>query len=154
MTNENIKQMLYNYKKLDKWIEEGEKELEFIREKIEALYSVGVGKISDMPHGTGTSDNTLNAVDGIIKLKEVYNERSKVIAKELKEYYSQKETVEWIYPQLRPLHQEILDKRYFKNMIWKDVCGDSELDIDTWKKANTELFKIITKLLETKKAGN
>jgi len=139
--------MLYNYKKLDKWIEDGEKELDLIREKIDILYSVGVGNISDMPHGTGISDNTLNAVDGVIKLKEVYNERSKVIADELKEYYRQKKIVEWIYPQLRPLHQEIIDKRYFQNMYWKDVYADSELDSTTWGKANTELYKIINKLL-------
>ena len=33
LTNENIKQILYNYKKIDKWIADGEKELELIREK-------------------------------------------------------------------------------------------------------------------------
>lgn len=150
MTNEYLKQILYNYKKLDKWIEDGEKELDFIREKIDVLYSVGVSSLSDMPHGTGISDNTLNAVDGVIKLKEVYNERSNVIAKELKEFYRQKEFVEWVYPKLRPLHQEIVEKRYFQNLTWRDVCTDSELDITTWTKANTELFKIITKLLKEK----
>lgn len=150
MTNENIKRMLYNYKKLDKWIEDCEKELEFIREKIDALYSVGVSNISDMPHGTGTSDNTLNAVDGIIKLKEVYNERSKVIARELKEYYKQKELVEWIFPQLRPLHQDILELRYFKNMIWQDICEELNLERITLGKANTELYKIINQLLKEK----
>jgi phage terminase large subunit len=142
--------MLYNYKKLDSWIEDCEKELEFIREKIDALYCVGTSKLSDMPHSTGTSDNTLNAVDGIIKLKEVYNERSKVIARELKEYYKQKELVEWIFPQLRPLHQDILELRYFKNMIWQDICEELNLERITLGKANTELYKIINQLLKEK----
>jgi|GEM_PF-6195195 len=150
MTNENIKQMLYNYKKLDKWILDCEKELDFIREKINVLCSVGASTLTDMPHGTGISDNTFNAVDGIIDLKETYNERSKVIAKELKEFYQQKALVEWIYPKLRPLHQEIIDKRYYKNMKWKELWIDSELTLEGWQNANTDLLKTINKLLKEK----
>ena len=150
LTNENIKQILYNYKKIDKWIADGEKELELIREKIDVLCSVGVSSLSDMPHGTGISDNTLNSVDGIIKLKEVYNERSRVFAEELKDYYKQKQIVEWVYPKLRPLHQEIIDKRYFKNMKWKEIWIDSELTLEGWQNTNTDLLKTINKLLKEK----
>jgi hypothetical protein len=142
--------MLYNYKKLDKWIEDCEKELSFIKEKIDVLYSVGCSKLSDMPHGTGISDNTFNAVDGVIELKETYNERSKVIAKELKEYYKQKELVEWIYPQLRPLHQEIIEKRYFQNMAWKEIYAESQLEMQSYLDANTKMYKVINGLLKQK----
>ena len=92
----------------------------------------------------------LNSVDGIIKLKEVYNERSKVIADELAEFYRQKELVEYIYPKLRPLHQDILELRYLKNMIWQDICEELNLERITLGKANTELYKIIDQLLKEK----
>ena len=153
MSNEEIKRMLYNYKKLDRWIEDCEKELEFIRNKIDVLYSVGVSSLSDMPHGTGISDNTLNAVDGVIKLKEVYNKRSRKIADELEELYKQKEIVEYIYPRLKPFHQEVVNKRYFQNLIWKEACVDAELSIVSFQMANTEIFKIINKLIK-EKAGS
>ena len=49
---------------------EAEKDLENIREQLDKHYSVNASVISDMPKGTDISDNTLDKVIKIDKLKE------------------------------------------------------------------------------------
>ena len=154
MNKENIEKMLYNYKKLDSWIDDCEKELQQLRDRISVHYAVGISTISDMPHGTGTSDNTYSAVEKIDKLREIYVARCNKLAKDIQQLYKQKELVEYILPRLKPLMQDIVKYRYFQNLVWKDIYTHNEnIDQSTWYKANAKLFKDINILLDEKKAG-
>lgn len=150
--NDNIKKLLYNYPKYDTWINNFENELEQIRERIRIHYEVGVSKLSDMPHGTGTADNTYQAVENADKYKEVYLKRANKIADDIAEYYVQKELIEWLLPQLKPIHQDIVEMRYFKRMKWKDIYNqDQEQRLQAaWDKEHKLLFIEIKKLLKEK----
>lgn len=155
LTNDKIRTMLFNYVKLDKWIQDAETELQHIRDNISLHYEVGTSTISDMPHGTGVSDNTFQAVVKIDKLKEVYVKRSNKLAESIDKCYQEKELIEWLMPQLKPIHQNIIELRYFQRMKWKDILAqDKEQRIQaTFDREHKLLFNEIRRLLQNKKEG-
>lgn len=152
--------MLYNYKKIDTWIADCEKELQEIQDKINVNYDVGIAEISDMPHGTGISDKTYNAAAKIEKLKETFAEQVDYLNNRIQRYYIDKRNIERILDNLKPLHRDLIEKRYFKNLSWCEIMTIDKKDNPNtyrteknWYKQQSEAFKIIKKMLD-KKTGD
>lgn len=161
MTNEEIKKMLYNYKKIDIWIADCEKELQEIQEKINTNYDVGIAEISDMPHGTGISDKTFNAAARIEKLKETFAERVDYLNNKIKQYYDDKKNIEQIVEKLGYLQREVVEKKYFRNLSWQEIIEEDKKNnprtcksIDMWYKTHQSAIKEIKKMLDNKKTGD
>ena len=154
MTNDNIRRMLYNYRKIDKWIADCEKELQEMQDKISVNYDVGISAISDMPHGTGISDKTCNAAENVEKLKETFAEQVEYLDSRIKQYYKEKREIENILHALEPIQREIAEKRYFQNLSWNEIiindkkCNPKSYKSErTWRKAQSNMFKAINKSL-------
>lgn len=154
MTNEQIKKLLYNYPKFDKWIADYEKDLDNIREQLDKHYSVNASVISDMPRGTDVSDKTFDKVCRIDKLKELYIEEADYIAEKLTKLYNQKRRIEEIIPELTPTQQFIVESRYFNQMSWADVVEKDPQHRTKKHIVEQENSKLLTALREKLKEGN
>lgn len=154
MTNEQIKKLLYNYPKFDKWITDYEKDLDNIREQLDKHYSVNASVISDMPRGTDTSDKTFDKVCRIDRLKELYIEEADYIASKLNKLYKQKRRIEEIIPELTPTQQFIVESRYFNQMSWADVVEKDPQHRTKKHIVEQENSKLLTALREKLKEGN
>lgn len=154
MTNEQIKKLLYNYPKFDKWIADYEKDLDNIREQLDKHYSVNASVISDMPRGTDVSDKTFDKVCRIDKLKELYIEEADYIAEKLTKLYNQKRRIEEIIPELTPTQQFIIESRYFNQMSWADVVEKDPQHRTKKHIVEQENSKLLTALREKLKEGN
>lgn len=155
MTTEDIKKMLYNYKNIDRWIADCEKELQEVRDKISVNYDVGISAISDMPHGTGISDKTFNSAARIEKLKETFADQVEYLNNRIQNYYEEKREIERIIDNLKPVHREIAEKKYFQNLSWDKIMEiDKKENPHTWRglKAwyvqQSNMFKEINKMLK------
>ena len=156
LTNDDIKRMLYNYTKYDKWIADCEKELQEMQDKISVNYDVGISAISDMPHGTGISDKTCNAAGNVEKLKETFAEQVEYTNKRIKHYYKEKREIEKIVDSLKPVHREIAEKKYFQNLSRDKIMEiDKQKNPYTWRglKAwyvqQVNMFKAINKFISS-----
>ena len=154
MTNDNIRRMLYNYRRLDIWIADCEKELQEIKDKISVNYDVGISVISDMPHGTGISDKTCNAAENVEKLKETFAEQVQYLDKRIKQYYKEKRDIERIVDSLKPVHREIAEKKYFQNLSWDKIMEIDRKEnpytwrgLKAWYVQQANMFKAINKFL-------
>jgi hypothetical protein len=154
LTNEQIKKLLYNYPKFDKWIADYEKDLDNIREQLDKHYSVNASVISDMPRGTDTSDKTFDKVCRIDRLKELYIEEADYIASKLTKLYKQKRRIEEIIPELTPTQQFIVESRYFNQMSWADVVEKDPQHRTKKHIVEQENSKLLTALREKLKEGN
>ena len=156
MTNDEIRRMLYNYRRLDIWIADCEKELQEIRDKISVNYDVGISVISDMPHGTGISDKTCNAAENVEKLKETFAEQVEYLDKRIKQYYKEKREIERIVDSLKPVHREIAEKKYFQNLSWDKIMEIDRKEnpytwrgLKAWYVQQSNMFKAINKSLSS-----
>ena len=147
--------MLYNYRKIDTWIADCEKELQEIQDKISVNYDVGISVISDMPHGTGISDKTYNSAERIEKLKETFSEQVDYLNDRIKKYYTEKRNVEHLLDMLELLQREVAEKRYFQNLSWHEIISADKKSNpktykseSTWHKAHTNMIKNIKKLMK------
>ena len=154
MTNEQIKKLLYNYPKLNKWIADCEADLDNIREQLDKHYSVNASVISDMPRGTDVSDKTFDKVCRIDKLKELYIDEADYVAEKLTKFYYQKRLIEEIIPELTPTHQFIVENRYFKKLNWVDVVESDPQHRTKKHIVEQENAKLLTALREKLKEGS
>ncbi len=156
LTNEQIKKLLYNYPKLNQWIKDYEKDLGNIREQLDKHYSVNASVISDMPKGTDISDNTLDKVIKIDKLKELYVREADYIAKRLTSLYEQKRLIDDIIPTLTPTQQFIVEYKYFQKLNWIDVVKkdpQKRTYNQIANKENGKLLRTLNRLIEERKEG-
>lgn len=156
MTNEQIKKLLYNYPKLNQWIKDYEKDLENIREQLDKHYSVNASVITAMPKGTDISDNTLDKVIKIDKLKELYVREADYIAEKLTSLYEQKRLIDDIIPTLTPTQQLIVEYKYFQKLNWIDVVKkdpQKRTYNQIANKENGKLLRTLNRLIEERKEG-
>lgn len=157
MTNDEIRRMLYNYRRLDIWIADCERELQEIQDKISVNYDVGISVMSDMPHGTGISDKTCNAAENVEKLKETFAEQVQYLDKRIKQYYKEKREIERIVDSLKPVHREIAEKKYFQNLSWDKIMEIDRKEnpytwrgLKAWYVQQSNMFKAINKFISNK----
>ena len=119
-------------------------------------YSVNASVISDMPKGTDISDNTLDKVIKIDKLKELYVREADYIAEKLTSLYEQKRLIDDIIPTLTPTQQFIVEYKYFQKLSWVDVVKkdpQKRTYNQIANKENGKLLRTLNRLIEEQKKG-
>jgi len=132
------------------------RKLQEIKDKISVNYDVGISVISDMPHGTGISDKTCNAAERVEKLKETFAEQVEYLDKRIKQYYKEKRDIERIVDNLKPVHREIVEKKYFQNLSWDKIMEIDRKEnpytwrgLKAWYVQQSNMFKAINKSLSS-----
>jgi hypothetical protein len=109
-----------------------------------------------MPKGTDISDNTLDKVIKIDKLKELYVREADYIAEKLTSLYEQKRLIDDIIPTLTPTQQFIVEYKYFQKLNWIDVVKkdpQKRTYNQIANKENGKLLRTLNRLIEEQKEG-